>query len=225
MKLTEKQVKTKINKFIKGIKVDKRDASYDFCYLYFQENKRNLVGSNMENSCMHLWSFLASWGMLRGSSPLFKCSPFVLKDLIVYFDTIQDRNIWNADVNTYNEDGTEIIEVYNEISKILEKNIGAKPTITLVTKIMLGVFGCVPAVDQYFYDTFHLLYGGFRTIEMKELNSIFDFYKAHQSLIDGVHVEVFDFEDSHTEYVYKKAKLIDMFGFVFGFDHKNTISK
>lgn len=220
MKLSEKQVKTKIDKFIKGIEVDKRDASFDFCYLYFQLNKGNLGGENMERSCMQLWSYLASWGMLRGSSPLFWRSPAALKDLITYLDEICASSVWNADINSYTDDKEEIIRVYQNIEQILRKILGVKPTITLVTKIMLGVFGCLPAVDQYFYNTFHFLYGGFRCIGEEELNHIYEFYMEHQALIDEKHVAVLDFSGNPTTLYYKKAKLVDMFGFIFGFEKK-----
>ena len=48
-----------------------RFASYDFCHSYFLRN-RDSLSSKMEESCIYLWSFLGSWGMLRGSSVLFK---------------------------------------------------------------------------------------------------------------------------------------------------------
>lgn len=213
--LADKLVKTLIDEFMKKRLVNLRDASYDFCYLYFQSNKGKLGGKNMECSCMHLWGYLASWGMLR-NSPLLGLSLAALKPLISYFDSIQGSGVWYADVDTYSTYKKDILDVYREISKVLLAIIGKKPRITLVTKIMLGVFGCVPAIDSYFYKTFHLLYGGFGVLGQKELTNIEKFYKQHSKVINKISIPVIDFGGNPTKIQYKKAKLIDMFGFMVG---------
>lgn len=213
--LADELVKTQIENFMKKRLVNKRDASFDFCYLYFQRNKGKLGDKNLESSCMHLWSYLASWGMLR-NSPLLELSPASLKPLISYFDSIKKSVVWDADVDTYNTDKKDILDVYEEITKRLQSIMGKKPRITLVTKIMLGVFGCVPAIDGYFYKTFHLLYGGFGVLKGKELDNIEKFYLQHQTIINKIVIPVIDFDGNPTAYHYKKAKLIDMFGFMVG---------
>ncbi len=216
--LANELVNNLIEAFMTDYSVDKRNASYDFCYLYFQRNKGHLAGQNIEYSCMHLWSYLASWGMLRGSCPLFLRSPAALKPLILYFDELYNSPIWNIDVDSYSEKNKEeILSVYAGIAQILEK-ITPKhtPSITLVTKIMLGVFGCVPAVDHFFYKTFHSIYGGFGVLGEKELGNIEILYQRHQIVLDSLYIPIMDFEGNSTIYSYKKAKLIDMFGFMVG---------
>jgi hypothetical protein len=218
-----------INQFLQHRLADRRYASYDFCYLYFQTNKGNLGGANMENSCMHLWSYLASWGMLRGSSALLQCSPSVLKELIKYFDDISHSIIWTVDVDTYApESKEEILNVYDGIAKILKNSItktlgteikNIKVSVTLVTKIMLGVFGCVPAIDQYFYKTFHGMYKGFGKLGSKELDALENFYKKRKPEIDSFQIPVLDFTGKNTNLQYKKAKIIDMYGFIDGFSN------
>ena len=228
-------VDNEIKKFGNGCFVEHRYASYDFCYLYFQRNRGNL-SFDMENSCMHLWSYLASWGMLRGSSILLRLSPACLKDLMVYFDSICNSAVWITDVDSYSNYKSEIIQTYNDISQILERIMNnynhneesnaiqkhTKPSVTLITKIMLGVFGCVPAADQYFCKTFRGLYGGFYEIGSNELDSIWDFYKYHKDIIDSIQIPVLDFYGNKTELYYKKAKLIDMYGFVHGMNKEKT---
>lgn len=213
--LDDNLLKKQIKKFMKGRAVSERESSYDFCYLYFQQNKGNLAGSNLEYSCMQLWSYLASWGMLRGSSALFWCSPASLKPLILYFDELCSSPIWNIDVDSYSgtKNKKEILRMYTRIEKILKKIMKTSPSITLVTKIMLGIFGCVPAVDQYFYKTFHTIYGGFGVLGEKELSNLESFYISHKETIDNIHIPVLDFDGQDTELTYKKAKLVDMYGF------------
>ena len=216
-------VSAAINVFLDNRSVDERYASYDFCYLYFQTNRGSLGGANMETSCMHLWSYLASWGMLRGSSALLKCSPSILKDLIAYFDDIKDSIVWTIDVDTYTrESKEEILKVYHDIDERIQKSIArtlgketndVNVSVTLITKIMLGIFGCVPAIDQYFYSSFHKRYKGFGKLGTKELNCLKKFYDEYKYELDSFQISVLDFSGNNTNLLYKKAKLIDMYGF------------
>lgn len=47
----------------------RRERSWDLCYSHFQDHPEPT--QVMETSCLHLGYYLASWGMLRGSSFLF----------------------------------------------------------------------------------------------------------------------------------------------------------
>ena len=216
--LANELVNNLIEAFMTDYSVDKRNASYDFCYLYFQRNRHNKVqfgGKNMECSCMHLWSYLASWGMLR-NSPLMGLSPAALKPLISYLDSIQGSGVWDADVDTYSKYKKDILETYKTITEKLGGIMGKTPRKTLVTKIMLGIFGCVPAIDGYFYKTFHRIYGGFSVLGEKELTNLEKFYQRHKKVINRISIPVMDFEGNPTTCYYKKAKHIDMFGFMVG---------
>ena len=229
-----------IGSFCTMVKVSNRFASYDFCYGYFQQNKGRL-SNNMEHSCYVLFSYLASWGMLRGSSPLLQYSPVVLTELITHFDSIKDSPIWNLDVQDYaHADNIPIImNEYKAIKKELafvfcsvcdgateEGNSIATgkantkklvPTDTLVTKIMLGVFGVVPALDRYFQQAFHTLYPkiSFSKFSEEVLTSILNFYCSNQPILDSIKFPVIDFSGKPTSLNYKVAKLIDMFGFMY----------
>ena len=70
--------------FIEKVGVEHRYASFDFCYSYFYQVHvlNESKNEDKEKSCMVLWSYLASWGMLRGSSKLLQKSPAYLLPLI-----------------------------------------------------------------------------------------------------------------------------------------------
>lgn len=71
-----------------GRKPQERYASFDYCYNYFQSfresgNISDLKNSqNIQTSCLHLGFYLASWGMLRGSSFLLEKSAKFYQPLI-----------------------------------------------------------------------------------------------------------------------------------------------
>jgi len=202
-----------------------RYVSFDLCYGYFYNNRHNLCGDNLEMSCYVLWSYLASWGMLRGSSFLLQKTPEYLVNLINYIST--DGNVlFDIDVDKYNDANVknEIINGYNCIYELLGGDV-TKPTSTLITKIMLGVFGCIPAYDRYFCDTFNTLYPnkgfGSKKVTDDTLNSIYDFYSENQKCIDDLRssCNLKRFNDNPTDKtgttdtLYSRAKIIDMYGF------------
>jgi hypothetical protein len=85
-------------------------------------------------------------------------------------------------------------------------------TITLATKIMLGVFGNVPAFDNFFKQGF-----GAHTLSKGSLRRIADFYRHNKDVFDSYQVYTLDFATGQpTHRRYPKAKLIDMACFVEG---------
>ena len=205
-----------INEF-KGLRIGNthRYASFDLCFYYFQTNKKRIAEKeNLEKSCLHLWSYLSSWGMLRGSSRLLEKSPASLKPLIVH---IKKSNVWDIDVDKYTDENiNKLIEEYKEIEQILKEEILEKlPTCTLVTKIMLGVYGNVPAFDINFTATLKKEYEGKcspTVFNTKSLKCIKDLYDKHKDEFNQ-EIKVLDFENEETELRYTKAKLVDMYGF------------
>ncbi len=132
-----------------------------------------------------------------------------------------DASFWNIDVDTYKESKNidNIIEVYEGIKKNLMPKDKDTAHLTLVTKIMLGVFGCVPAYDTYFTKTFKSLSNNecsFSSFNKKSLEYIYEFYIQNQEDIDKLSKKIktlYFVEEKKTEIMYPKAKIIDMYGF------------
>lgn len=196
---------------------DHRYSTFDYCYGYFYNNRGHLC-DDIEKSCMILWSYLASWGMLRGSSGLLQKSPAALIPLIEFIDK-SDEKLWEIDVPNYDNENNlnKIWSLYKGIKKILLDKQIATPTDTLVTKIMLGVYANVPAFDQYF-TSFLKIQGNTQKFGKKSLKVIYDFYKKYQKVIDNIaSVAVLVFPGSTpVKAIYTIAKIIDMIGFTLG---------
>lgn len=200
----------------KGRRPDERYASFDYCFNYFQsfkdKNKTHEIASsdNLQNSCLQLAYYLASWGMLRGSSFLLEKSLKFYEPLIKYIAQTKPK-IWNIDVDTYNEENIALLlECKNDIRKILGTE--NDPSDTLVTKIMLGVFSNIPAFDSFFKEAF-----SFYRCNESAIKKIAKFYNDNKKTIDKHEICTFDFvSGGETKRRYKKAKLIDMIGFIEG---------
>jgi hypothetical protein len=202
----------------KGRLSNERYASFDFCYNYFysfyKENKISELSNekNLEMSCLQLGFYLASWGMMRGSSFLLEKSVRNLSDLIIVISKM-DSSLWEIDVPDYNAENIVILldckkKIINALGK--ENN----PSDTLVTKIMLGIFSNVPAFDQYFRQSM-----GVYSFNRNSLLKIKEFYLENKDILDSYNIHTLDFTKGiETDIIYNKAKLIDMCGFMDGFN-------
>lgn len=199
----------------RGRNPDERYASFDYCYSYFytfyKENRLHELGDekNLEMSCLQLGFYLASWGMLRGSSFLLEKSVRVYAELIRAISKM-DARLWSIDVPDYTEENIALLmECRWQITTALGREVASD---TLTTKIMLGVFANVPAFDQYFRKSLNVY-----TFNRKSLLKIKEFYNQNKDLFDSFKIQVFDFSTSReTKIVYTKAKLVDMCGFMGG---------
>lgn len=211
-----KDVKSFIDDFMN--QKNPRYDSFDYCYCYFQNNQLNLI-NDMEKSCMALWSYLASWGMLRGSSVLLQKGNYkVLENTINVIQKCFKRpeelpNIENDKTDYVDKVAKLFTKIKNSIK--LDNDKQYKPSNTLVTKIILGVFGVFPALDQYFCKTF-----GEGTSIKGYAGVVWDFYDESQyrNVIKSISpIEVKPFYKQHSSQLeYPISKLIDMFGFTLG---------
>ena len=209
-----------VSKFQKKNGPTERYASFDYCYSYFRHTSSQALMSDMEKSCLAIGFYLASWGMLRGSSFLLDKSVKYYEPLIQYIAK-QDKNVWNVDVDKYDKENIEkICGIYKDIKKIIIEN--GNSDLTLVTKILLGVFGFVPAYDDNFCHSFRKIFGnkcGFRSLNANSLNCIKSFYEYNREDIDSLSNKLFLIEfatGGKTKVNYTKAKIIDMYGFTKG---------
>lgn len=208
-----------IRKFNAKKGADERLASFDYCYSYFSKFRGKALLKDKEKSCAVLFSFLASWGMLRGSSFLRGRS---MRSLIPVIEWIAqcDKRLYTIAPNEYVTNLELLIDAYNRIREKLR--MGKSRHITLVTKIMLGVFGCVPAYDRFFCKAFSAVAHGecsFTSFQKKSLTTLSAFYVVNKMAIDkhARSIKTYDFNSGRKNGVnYTPAKIIDMFGYING---------
>jgi hypothetical protein len=190
-----------------------RYASFDYCFNYFQQARddedtaRLADEDHLQQSCLQLGFYLASWGMMRGSSGLLKRSVAGLVPVVERI-AIEPASIWKLDVDTCAEQADEVLALIDRVQNAFLVGGGFSASDTLVTKTILGVFGCVPALDRYFRI-------GFRkeSNTRPTLKAIGEYYRDNQAKIDAAQERVFtlDFATGvETERQYPKAKIIDM---------------
>lgn len=212
-------MKREINRFLQSKGQYDRYASYDYCFNYFRKVKGDDLTQDMEKSCMVLMSYLASWGMYRGSAYLKEHSAKIFEELIIYISRSEDV-VWNVDINTYPKHIPLLINTYEEIKDKLQ--VGTSVHKTLITKIMMGVYGNVPALDKYFCKGFKHITNGrcaFSSFGEKSLTTLYNFYQNRSSLVDSLSAsyKTLSFQTGKpTRIHYTRAKIIDMYGFMIG---------
>lgn len=214
--LTVEQAQRLLDEFMRDRKHDERYASFDYCYGYFQafrrENRPDTLdqGENLRRSCVELGFYLASWGMLRGSSDLLNKSVYFLRPLVSALAKTPPA-VWNLDVDRYGEGTWELLsEERDRIIKALGP-LRNRESDVLVTKIMMGVYGNVPAFDQYFKGGL-----GVSTFGPKAIGLVQSFYQSHRGWMDSRKIRLLTFDGKESEIIYSKAKLIDMICFMKG---------
>lgn len=191
-----------------------RYASFDYCFNYFQSHLKEgrlddlLKGDALQLSCLHLGFYLASWGMLRGKAELLKRSVRTYVRVVEKL-VAAPAHLWTLDVDGYDETA---IKDLDEFGKQLRPTLHDGASDVLLTKVLLGTMGCVPAFDRYFKK-------GFRCSRFgpKALWRIGQFYQEHAEAIEAGRERSLDFDTGQrTQRRYTQAKGIDMIFFVEG---------
>lgn len=150
------------NTFYKGITGDPngRYRSWEHCYKCFKD-ERGKSDPQYDYLSLQLAFYLASWGMYRGSSFLlqkdYKVHTPVVEELLKKdYDCLLgidcSEYLQNtATQNALNNLSRFLEDYYNDVRKSVKgADITSKVSDTLVTKVLMGTLGCVPAYDRYF---------------------------------------------------------------------------
>ena len=147
--------------FYNDLKADEngRYRSWEHCYSHFIK-ARGSKEVDYDYLSLQLAFYLASWGMYRGSSFLlqkdYRVHIPVVKELLsekydalVGIECTDFRKESNQqllkDINSF------LGQYYDKIRReVKEQELKNQLSFTLITKILMGTLGCVPAYDRYF---------------------------------------------------------------------------
>lgn len=199
--------------YMNGLKSDEhsRSKSYEILRKIFIENRGD--ESKQELIAVHLFAFLANWGMCRKGFLLNKDYLFSLpvveilckddyKDLLYYNPFVQDLNGMN---NLLLKLVEEIKQFYaDEIYKSDIKKVSE----ILVSKIILGTFGCIIAFDTNVTSILPNECGN--KIDEQSINWLNAFAKRHKDKIEN-HLQTLN--EPFDRPIYTPMKVIDMYLF------------
>lgn len=150
----------------KGGEKDTRYKSWEWCYQAFADGRKKYKQADekqkeeiIDGLALHLAFYLASWGMYRGSAFLlqrdYKTHVAAVKILL----DEQYDSLWGYEphpiVEAKSEQNKLIFETGGLYARIQESYYynetedEENATDTLVTKILMGTMGCIPAFDRF----------------------------------------------------------------------------
>lgn len=145
-------------------KYNGRHQAWGYCHEQFVKAHNKEAPYDKDYLCLHLSVYLTNWGMYRGSSALLFNDYRVHGDAV---DIILDQkysNLWNYNPfdssnnvslpqELFDRRNGELWHAYNELMEKTnyprKKQDFPNASEILVTKVMLGTWGCVPAYDTF----------------------------------------------------------------------------
>ena len=199
-----------------------RSRSWEHCYRVFRDARTD-PSPDCDYLSLHLAFYLASWGMYRGSSFLLQKDykvlvPIVEKILKPEYDCLFGlacTDLRNDDVRAQltklsDDIADDFWPIRNEVAgRVVRSQVSP----VLITKILLGTLGCVPA-----YDTFFGIGAEYLGLEKKDYNEdslleLAKFYEAHNDRLEearrGMRTD---------DLIYPQMKLLDMGFWQVGFE-------
>ncbi len=199
-----------------------RSRSWEHCYRVFRDARTD-PSPDYDYLSLHLAFYLASWGMYRGSSFLLQkdykvLSPIVEKVLKPEYDCLFGlacTDVRNSDVwEQLKKLSDDIADYFDPIRNEVAGRVVASPVSpVLITKILMGTLGCVPAYDRFFVDGIKKHKVTTQEYSLKSVRKLAEFYEEHNDRLEearrGMRTE---------DLVYPQMKLLDMGFWQIGFE-------
>ena len=199
-----------------------RSRSWEHCYRVFRDARTD-PSPDYDYLSLHLAFYLASWGMYRGSSFLLQKDykvlvPIVEEVLKPEYDClfgIACTDLREPEVQKRLKNVSD--NIANHFHPIREEVAGRKVASSvspvLITKILMGTLGCVPAYDRFFVDGIKTYKVTTQEYSPKSVLKLVDFYEAHNDRLEearrGMRTE---------DLTYPQMKLLDMGFWQIGFE-------
>ena len=198
-----------------------RYRSWEHCYGYFRQARPRGLAAERDQAALQLAFYLASWGMYRGSSFLLQHAYTVHRNVI---DLVADPcfdALWDTDLGANLTDTRfvprvrELILGVRAAYKPFAPAIGSsQPTDTLITKVVLGTFGCLPAVDRYFVDGLKSEGIKYSSLTDELVRLLLDFCQAHLAELQAEQAGI----ERSGGVRYSAMKLVDMYFWQIGYE-------
>ena len=200
-----------------------RSRSWEHCYRVFRDARTD-PSPDYDYLSLHLAFYLASWGMYRGSCFLLQkdykvLSPVVEEVLKPEYDClfgVACTDLRNDDIRA------QLKELYDYIAdyyfrpirnEVAGRKVASSVSPVLVTKILMGTLGCVPAYDRFFIDGIKKYKVTTQEYSLESVRKLAKFYEAHNDRLEearrGMRTE---------DLVYPQMKLLDMGFWQIGYD-------
>ena len=198
-----------------------RYRSWEHCYKCFYDARKK-PKKDYDYLSLQLSFYLASWGMYRGSTFLLQKDykvhiPVVkeiLKDKYNCLFGIKCKELKKESIQKkLNQLNCFMENYYESVRKSIKGSVNNKISYTLITKILMGALGCVPAYDRYFIDGIKEQKVSTGTYNINSLLKLVKFYEDNSVPLEKARrrLKVYNLP-------YPQMKLLDMGFWQIGFE-------
>ena len=189
-----------------------RYKSWEYCHEVFKRNRKNHDDATIDLLCLHLAWYLASWGMLRNSFLMQKDYKIHAKVVMLLFQP-EWESLWDITPEKMAQQwyAERMLKLFEKITETYIETGGGIPTETLISKILLGTVGCLPAYDRYFKKALSATRAATQQLSVKSIMALGTMYQKH-----CVEFEALRQHCSASGIEYPAAKVIDMCFFEYG---------
>jgi hypothetical protein len=192
-----------------------RYRSWEHCYGFFQRNKQAGILARREDAALQLGFYLASWGMYRGSSFLLQHAYSIHMGVVECLASSELTPLWENDVGSSSDHASLAPVILEAVEAVRDAYRPFNPpTATLVTKVLLGTVGCLPACDRYFIDGFKISGFSYSKLNVHFVNRILQFCFDHSDDLQSEQVRI----ETASGVKYPFMKLADMYFWQTGYE-------
>ena len=199
-----------------------RSRSWEHCYCVFRDVRTD-PAPDYDYLSLHLAFYLASWGMYRGSSFLLQkdykvLTPVVEEVLKPEYDCLfgvacadlRKLEVQKRFAKLYED----IVEYFDPIrDEVAGREVPTPVSPVLITKILMGTLGCVPAYDRFLVDGIKKYKVTTQEYSLDSVIRLVDFYEEHNDRLEEARRGM-----QSDDLIYPQMKLLDMGFWQIGYD-------
>ncbi len=199
-----------------------RSRSWEHCYRVFRDARTD-PSPDCDYLSLHLAFYLASWGMYRGSSFLLQKDYKVLLPVVEKVLKPEYDCLFGLACTDLREPGVQkqLANARDYIAKhfgpirdeVAGREVASSVSPVLITKILMGTLGCVPAYDRFFQDGVATYKVTTQEYSLESVCKLAKFYEAHNDRLEearrGMRTD---------DLIYPQMKLLDMGFWQIGFE-------
>ena len=202
-----------------------RSRSWEHCYRVFRDARTD-PSPDYDYLSLHLAFYLASWGMYRGSCFILQKdykvhTPIVEEILKPEYDCLfglacadlRNDDVWEQYTKLYDKIAAHFHPIREEVKgRVVEYPVSP----VLITKILMGTLGCVPAYDRFFEEGVGYFGLEKKTYHEDSLLELADIYEEHNDRLEEARRGM-----RTGDLVYPQMKLLDMGFWQIGFEENS----
>ena len=199
-----------------------RSLSWEHCFRVFRDARTD-PSPDYDYLSLHLAFYLASWGMYRGSSFLLQKDYKVLSPVVEEVLNPEYDCLFGVACADLREPEVQVMltKLYDYIAdyfrpirnEVAGREVASPVSPVLITKILMGTLGCVPAYDRFFQDGVATHKVTTQEYSLKSVLRLVDFYEEHNDRLEetrrGMQCE---------DLTYPQMKVLDMGFWQVGFE-------